>query len=411
MPNASRREVVKAGAALAAAPVFGSGELPETPRRPKLAVILTQYGATSHGLCFCTKLIEGKQFDDHFEAPRCEVVAMHLMEIAKNDIGVATAKRHKIPMYQSVAAALCRGGDSLAVDGVVLIGEHGTYPVNEKGQQLYPRRELFDQIVGVYRQAGRVVPLFNDKHLSWNWAWAKYMMGTAKELKIPFMAGSSLPYSKYQPLVPLPQGRKLDHVIAVGYAGLESYGFHALETGQFVVEQRAGGETGVRSVQLLEGAKVWEAEAAGRWPREIADAAFRAAWKPNGDPRSYTKDVFAFDIEYLDGQRMTVILANGYCEEFSFAYRPTGERDIIASSYVLDEVPRLKHFSSTVRALEEMYLTGRSITPAERTFVTTGVLWYGIESRARGGEKLMTPDLKVSYKPPRFPKEWREVLR
>ena len=383
----------------------------ERLNRPRLAVILTQYGATSHGLCYCTKLLEGKQFDDHFEPPRCEVVSMHLMEIAKSDIGVETAKKHGVPMYQSVAAALCCGGDELAVDGVVLIGEHGTWPLNEKGQQLYPRRELFDQIVGVFRQAGRVVPLFNDKHLSWNWTWAKYMWRTVKEMKIPFMAGSSLPFSKYVPIVPLPHGKKLDHVVAIGYGGPESYGFHALETGQFVVEQRAGGEVGVKSVQFLEGRAVWDAHKAGRWPQDIATTALAAVSKPNGRPQDFTKSVYAFDIEYRDGQRMTVLMPNGYCSEFGFAYRPTGKRDIVAASYELDAVPRLKHFSATVRALEEMYITGRPPANAARTYLTTGILAYGMESRHKGGPKLETPDLDIAYKPLRTPPEWKEVLR
>lgn len=383
----------------------------EPTRRPKLAVILTEYGATSHGLCYCTKFLEGKQFDDHFEEPRCEVVAMHLMEIAKNDIGVATAKKHNVPMYHSVATALCQGGDTLAVDGVVLIGEHGTYPVNAKGQQLYPRRELFDQIIGVFRQAGRVVPVFNDKHMSWNWTWAKYMWRTIQEMKIPWMAGSSLPFAKYEPFVPLPRGKKLDHLIAVGYAGLDSYGFHALETGQNIVERRAGGESGVQSVQLLSGQTVWDAHNAGHWPKEIADAALASVKRPNGKPQDHTSDVHAFDITHRDGQRMTVLMANGYCQEFAFAYRVKGQKEIVAASYYLDDVPRLKHFSSTVRALEEMYISGKPTAPGERTYLTTGILAYAIESRFRGGIKLETPDLNIAYKPMPTPAHWKEVLR
>src|SRR5436309_901151 len=88
-----------------------AGGMAETAQRPRLAVILTEYGATSHGECYCTKFLEGKQFDDHYEPPRCDVVSMHLMEIAKNDIGVAMAAKHGVPMYHSVASALCRGGD------------------------------------------------------------------------------------------------------------------------------------------------------------------------------------------------------------------------------------------------------------------------------------------------------------
>src|SRR5579884_958234 len=267
----SRRRFLQAGAgaslALAAKEPGGAEARAE---KPKLAVILTSYGYQSHGVCYCTKFLEGKQFDDHYEPPRCEVVSMHLMEIAKDDVGVETAKRHNVPMYPSVATALCRGGDTLAVDGVVVVGEHGNFPLNAKGQQLYPRREIFDQVIGVFRQSGRVVPVFNDKHMSWNWTWAKYMWRVIQQMRIPWMAGSSLPYAKFEPLAPLPHGEKLDHVVAVGYGGLESYGFHSIETGQRIVECRAGGETGVRSVQVLSGRDVWDAHNAGRWPRDIA---------------------------------------------------------------------------------------------------------------------------------------------
>src|SRR5258706_5874639 len=156
----SRRELLTARAALGFS-LAGSERIirlmPNTTDRPKLAVILTSYGPTSHGLCYCTKLLEGKQFDDHFEEPHCQVVAMHLMEKLRNDIGVDTVKKHNVPLYQSVAAALCRGGDELAVDGGVIIGEQGRFPLNEKGQQLYPRRELFDQVIGVFRPSCPVV--------------------------------------------------------------------------------------------------------------------------------------------------------------------------------------------------------------------------------------------------------------
>ncbi len=380
--------------------------------KPRLAVILTQYGATSHGVCYCTKFLEGKQYDDHYEPPRCEVVAIHLKEISEDDVGVATAKKHNVPMYPSVATALCRGVDTLAVDGVVIIGEHGTYSLNEKGQQLYPRREIFDQVIGVFRQSGRIVPVFNDKHMSWNWAWAKYMWRTIRQMHIPWMAGSSLPFAKYEPLVPLPHGTPLDTVVAVGYGGFESYGFHALETGQHIVERRAGGETGVASVGVLRGADVWRAHEAGAWPRDIADAALASVKKPRGRPQDYTSEVYAYDIQYRDGQRMVVLLANGYCEEFSFAYRKRGGKEIVAASYFLDPVPRLKHFSSTVRALEEMYLTGKpSAASGPRTYLTTGILAYAVECRYRGIPQIATPDLDISYRPMPVPPEWKEVMR
>jgi len=412
--TATRRELLKAGAGVPLALAghnAGAQEAQPAIRRPKLAVILTQYGASSHGVCYCTKFLEGKQFDDHFEAPRCDVVAMHLMEVSKDDVGLATAKKHNVPLYPSVATALCQGGDTLAVDGVVVVGEHGTYPLNARGQQLYPRRELFDQVTGVFRESRRVVPVFNDKHMSWNWRWAKTMWRTIQQMRIPWMAGSSLPYAKFEPLVPLPHGERLDHIVAVGYGGLESYGFHALETGQRIAECREGGETGVKSVQVISGQAVWDAQSAGRWPQDIADAALASVTRPNGKPRDHTADVHAFDIEYRDGQRMTVLMANGYSQEFAFAYRPQGGSKIVAASYFLDPVPRLKHFSATVRALEEMYLSGHPTARGERTFLTTGILSYGVESHFRDGAKLPTPDLNIAYHPMPTPAHWREVMR
>ena len=67
-----------------------------------------------------------------------------------------------------MADALTLGTGKLAVDGVLLIGEHGNYPRNDSGQILYPRYELMEQIVSVFRKTGRSVPVFNDKHLSYS---------------------------------------------------------------------------------------------------------------------------------------------------------------------------------------------------------------------------------------------------
>ena len=41
-------------------------------------------------------------------------------------------------IYPTIAEALTLGGSKLAVDGVVVVGEHGNYPRNEKGQTAIP---------------------------------------------------------------------------------------------------------------------------------------------------------------------------------------------------------------------------------------------------------------------------------
>src|SRR6185295_5868066 len=183
----------------------------------------------------------------------------------------------------------------LAVDGVVLVGEHGKYPENERGQQLYPRRRFFEETVKAFEKAGRVVPVFNDKHLAARWEDAKWMYEKARAMKIPFMAGSSLPLAWRRPRLEIPLGTPMDDALPVGYGGIEAYGFHALETLQCMVERRKGGEVGVSSVQCLEGKAVWDAMHAGRFSRNLLAAALRRHEPPiEGDFESRCPEPTAY---------------------------------------------------------------------------------------------------------------------
>ena len=93
---------------------------------------------------------------------------------AQDDLSRDRAARFPaMKIYPTIAEALTCGTGKLAVDGVVVVGEHGDYPKTPKGQVQYPRYRFFEEIVAVFRSSGRSVPMFNDKHLSWNWEWAK----------------------------------------------------------------------------------------------------------------------------------------------------------------------------------------------------------------------------------------------
>ena len=100
---------------------------------------------------------------------------MYVDQFAENDLARDLCARHGVPLHRTVDAALCDGGDALAVDAVLLIGEHGDYPSNAIGQKLYPRKELFDRIVKRFRSDGRAVPIFCDKHLAWDFDSAREM--------------------------------------------------------------------------------------------------------------------------------------------------------------------------------------------------------------------------------------------
>src|SRR5438477_12908274 len=110
----------------------------------------------------------------------------------------------------------------------------------------------------VFKASGRSVPVFNDKHLSTNWDECVAMVRAAKELGFPFMAGSSLPVTWRIPSLEIPLHARLTESVCVCYGGIDAYDFHGLETAQCMSERRAGGETGVRAVQMLKGPRVWE---------------------------------------------------------------------------------------------------------------------------------------------------------
>ena len=181
-----------------------------------------------------------------------DLVSLYTDQVPESDASRARAKEFRtLKIYPTVAEALTLGGEQLAVDGVLLIGEHGNYPKNEKGQRLYPRYELFQQIVDVFRRSGRSVPVFNDKHLSWNWQWAEEMVETSRELEFAFLAGSSLPVAHRIPPVELPRNAEVKEAMCLALGGPDSYDFHALEALQSLVERRQGGETGVVAMRAL----------------------------------------------------------------------------------------------------------------------------------------------------------------
>jgi len=133
---------------------------------------------------------------------------------------------------------LTLGGNQLDVDGVLLIAEHGDYPLNEQGQMLYPRYEFFQQVTDVFRCSGRSVPLFCDKHLSYNFDWAQEMVDVSRELGFPFMAGSSLPISRRVPSIDLPFAEPVEEIVGIGVGNIDSYDIHALEAMQCLAERR-----------------------------------------------------------------------------------------------------------------------------------------------------------------------------
>src|SRR5436305_2779575 len=216
-------------------------------KRPKLAAVVTVYRKYSHAQHIVDRFLDGYGWNGTHHHPPMDLVALYVDQVGSDDLSRERAARFpSMKIYPSIKEALTRGTGTLAVDGVVVVGEHGDYPRNEKGQTEYPRYQFFQQIVDVFRSSNRSVPVFNDKHLSWNWDWAKQMYDTSRELKFPFMAGSSLAVTWRTPQVEMPLGARISEALCVCYGGVDSYDFHGLETIQCMVERRRGGGTGVQ---------------------------------------------------------------------------------------------------------------------------------------------------------------------
>ena len=226
------------------------------PDRKKIAAIITEYRPYSHADVIVTKYLKGFPTDEGVLPSRTEIASMYVDQFADTDLSRKVAEEHGVPIYGSIVKALTLGGTELAVDGVLLIGEHGDYAWNERDQQLYPRKPFMEQICGVMARSKRAVPIFNDKHLSWNWHDCKWMYDRARELGAPFMAGSSVVTGWRSPWLELDRETPMEEAVAIGFSGLDIYGFHTLEGLQCMLERRTGGETGVAAVTCLEGAAV-----------------------------------------------------------------------------------------------------------------------------------------------------------
>tara|TARA_Y100000588_G_scaffold388614_1_gene489205 strand:- start:2666 stop:3868 length:1203 start_codon:yes stop_codon:yes gene_type:complete len=371
----------------------------------KIAAIVTVYRPRSHADVLVGKFLHGFPTDGALLAPRVEIASLYVDQTFDDDMSETISKQFDVPVYPSIVRALTVGGDELAVDGVLLIGEHGDYAWNEKGQQLYPRRYFMEQIAGVMARSGRGVPVFNDKHLSWRWEDARWMVDRAAELEAPFMAGSSLPVTWRDPFLEHEIDAPLREAVAVGFSGLDIYGFHTLEVLQCMVERRTGGETGIAAVTYLEGDAVWEhARDAGSWWGTLAESACEtvdASGKEPGSMEEHCQNPALFLLEYCDGFRGAVLMLNGYLRELAYASRRLDGR--VESTWFKcqghgGEDGAYAHFSYLGLNIEEMFLSGTPQYPVERTLLTSGALEAALTSRYEGHTRLETPWLDVAYR-------------
>jgi hypothetical protein len=398
-----RRDLLKLGSVAAMAPWLSLRADEERPNLPRVAAINSIYRLRSHAYHIAGRFIHGYTINGLHHQPPFRLVRMFNHQQPPDDLGPEVCKKHGIELCSSVAEAL--GGDKLDVDAVLLIIEHGEYPLNERHQILYPRFEMFQEIVDVFRKNGRNVPVFVDKHLSFDHQKAAKMVAASKELNFGLMAGSSLPVTWRIPELAPPLGTPFEEGIAViGYdrSTWEIYLFHVLEVLQCMMERRSrAGETGVKSVQTLTGDAVWKAGDEGRWSWTLLEHALsRCPSRNYGRVREQVKNPLVTLIEYADGAKGAVFNLVEATSDFAFAGRIKGQAEPVSTCFYLPAPPGARFFDPLTFNIEKFFDSGRPPYPVERTLLTTTICDHAIRSQHLGGKVISDPSLLVRYQAP-----------
>jgi hypothetical protein len=393
------------GAVLTSKELRAGGFKKKEKKRPKVAAVFTTCTHRSHAHVILENFLEPYLFNGKLTDPGVDVVSFYADQLSDQDMTRSVSRQYNISLYKTIREALCLGGKELAVDAVLSIGEHGKYPYNELGQHEYPRKRFFDEITAVMKQSNRFVPLFNDKHLSYRWDWAKEMYDVTQKHGIPFMAGSSVPLAERVPSLELPQNAEIEEAVSIHSGGVESYDLHALEVLQSMVESRKGGETGISSVEFLDRQALMKALKNGRISKALVDASMEAEITRSIKPanRISIEDVpnpHAILLRYKDGFKATVI--GNAQTTWNFACRLKNDPQIRATSYYVGPWNNRNLFKALSHAIQYHFTHGEAPYPVERTLLNTGVLDTAMHSRKQSGKRILTPHLEFFYAPRDF---------
>ena len=401
-----RRAFLAASASsIAAGPLLG--QLRAGRRRPRVAAIYTVFTHRSHAHVLLENFLHPYLFNGQLCDPGVDVVSFYRDQSPAGDMTDEVSKRFGIPVYKSIQEALCLGGDQLAVDAVLSIGEHGSYPRTELGQTMYPRKRFLDQILQVMKDSRRFVPVFSDKHLSYRWDWALEMADSCKQLGVPLLAGSSVPLAERRPNIEVPRGSVITEAVSIHGGPLESYDFHALEVLQSMVEARRGGETGVKQVRFFDAEAVRANARKGYWSRGLVAAAMKAelGYMPENLGAIKGEDEIephAIQLTYNDGLKATVLRAGKDSTRWNFSCSLKQQQNPMATAFNVGPWQNRNLFKALSHAIQHHFRSGRAPYPVERTLLVSGVLAAAMQARQQESGILPTPHLAISYKARNF---------
>ncbi|MFN7920182.1 MAG: hypothetical protein U0Q16_08800 [Bryobacteraceae bacterium] len=406
----TRREMLAASSKVAIAGIAAGAASQGAEKRPRIACVVTYWAAPgSHADWIITKLLDGYWWKGAHTPSRVDVVSAYIHQLQESPLGQKVCKSKGIPIYKTVSEALTLGGKELAVDGVVLVGEHGIYHDNLLGQKYYPRWWLYQQIIRVFEQSKRSVPVFNDKHLSTSWNEAKWMFDKSRELNFPLFGGSSIPFYFRKPEIELDIDTPLKASVVAGGGADEGGLFHCVDVLQCFAERRKGGETGVEAVQCIRGPETWKWAERNPWAGKLLDSV-RANFnlKP-GHFQATARNPTVTIVDYRDGTKGAIFSVNGV--GWTFAGDIEGQKDPTIISMLGWPGPYSQYHAANAfeHWIVEMMLTRKEPYDAERLLLSTGIVSYNMESNwengrySAAGRRVSTPFMDMTYRTTRGP--------
>jgi hypothetical protein len=253
----------------------------------------------------------------------------------------------------------------------------------------------------------------------------RQLLSLARSRQIALLAGTPLCTTWRLPEVNLPRGAALAEGLIVVQvnplsaqatppsppATLGGAELHALEGLLPVLERRRGGESGVRSVQFLEGKNIWRAGDKGLWSWPLLAAALSRSHTPQGDSvlDGRTQDLVGLGLvpklarnprgwllEHRDGLRSALLVLDGVVADFNFAVRAQ-DGPVVSAQLFRAPPPSEQHFSRLAAAMEDFFRSGEPPWPAERNLLIAGLLETFGQPSSRTGRRIETPELGIGY--------------
>jgi hypothetical protein len=373
-------------------------------KRPRIAVLASYWAAPrSHADWIVNKLLDGYWWDGAYTPSRVEVVSIYIHQLEESQLGQKVAKAKNIPVFKTVGEAVTLGGKELAVDGVVIVAEHGNYPTDLKGHWLLPRWWIYQQVIRVFEESKLSVPVFNDKHLSYNWDEAKWMYDKSRELNFPLTGGSSIPTYFRKPEIELDIDTPINNSVVIADAADEGAIFHAIDVLQCFAERRKGGETGVSSVQSIRGPETWKSVERNPWAAKLVDSvANNFELKPGHFQENIQANMCI--VEYNDGTKAAVISGKGVGWTWAGEIEGRNEPTIISMLGWPGPFDQYHASNSQPHWIIEMMVTKKEPFNAERLLLSTGITNHYMESNWENGRyspvgrRIETPFMNMTYR-------------